>query len=113
MPVDAGDWRPVAGDRPRRPGRPRSTAEVENARWRGDVSVEGAHDGIRREKVKWRVKEREGGPLARAVQRAVHPGPAALDIGRRQRAERTRDLRDAEIREVPRLQSGQPASERW
>ena len=114
MPIDTRDRRrSAAGHRPRCSRCPCSTAEIENPRRRRSVRLEGAHDEIRREKVKRRVEERESGPLARAVERAVHPGLAALDIGRRQRAERARDLRDAEIREVSRLESGQPAAECW
>jgi hypothetical protein len=77
------------------------------------VSVEGADDEKRREKVKRRVEESEGSPLARAVQRAMYSSLATFDIGRRQRAKRSCDLRDAEVREVPRLEIGQPAAECW
>ena len=58
------------------------------------------------------VEQRERGALAGAGERgAVGELLPPLDVGRRQRAERARHLREPKVREVPRLKRRDPMVE--
>ena len=64
---------------------------------------------MRREEMEWRVEKREGGAFARAVERpAASDRVTPLDVRRRQRPQGTGDFRDAQIREMTRLELRDP-----
>ena len=110
MPVDTEYGCPAGGDCPRCSGSACSAADIQNQPRRRYVSVERAHDEVCGEKVKGTVEQGKRGALAGAVERPTDGGLAALDIRARQRSQGSCDFREAQIREVSRVELGEPAT---
>jgi len=87
-----------------------AATEVDNGRRRRcQCTVERSNDVTGSEVVERRIEQCKGRTLARAVERtsAARRVPP-LDVGRRQRAQRACDLRDAQVRQVPPFECGNP-----
>jgi hypothetical protein len=113
MAIDPDDLRPPVADcRPRRPCGPGSAPEIDEGGRQGRRSGQHAHDLANQQVVERAVEERKGCSLAGAGEGPASGEPVApLDVGRGQRAERARDLRKREVREVPRFERANPPVE--
>ena len=111
MTIDANDRSSSRRHSPCCARNTRSTSEIDDQTRGWLVRLERLHHAIRGEKVQGRIEERECGTFARAVERSMDASIATLDIGRRERAKCARDFGHAEIREVPRVERAQPATE--
>jgi hypothetical protein len=113
MPIEPDDLRPaVRGCRPRCPGGSGSASEIDQGGRRGRSPGQHANDLANQQVVKRAVEERKGGALAGAGEGPAWRQPVTpLDVRRGQRAERARDFRKREVREVPRLERADPPVE--
>jgi hypothetical protein len=113
MQIEPDEVRPAAADyRPRCPGGTDSASEIDQGGGRGRRPGQPAHDLANQQVVKRAVEERKGRALAGAGEGSTSNQPVApLDVRRGQRAERARDFRKREVREVPRLEFADPPVE--
>jgi hypothetical protein len=109
MQVDAPNRPRSGGLRPRGAGSAGSAAEINDLLNPIRGSWQHVDDVLCDQEVLWPVEEREGRALAGRRQRAALRQPAsALDVARRQRAERACDLARRQIREVTAFERLEP-----